>query len=236
VLTRAAIRSAADTFWAAAGGRSTYGSPVRIDAAVLRTLPLGIHRVAGLTTQGVTSILRRAGIAVALADPVRALRGCLIADVGVGFILVDAEDSEDEQRVTIAHELAHFLLHYLAVRQAALTGLGNHVIAVLDRTRAPSQPELFSSALRDLPLTPFRHALVRDGSPSRGRISAMEAEADDLGIELLAPWQLVRTLVPAGPEAIAERFGLPVLIAGRLATMVTRSNTEMGVTGLFGIR
>jgi hypothetical protein len=181
-------------------------------------------------------ILQRAGVSVTLPGVARALRGCLIADVGVGFILIDGDDSEDEQRVTIAHELAHFLLHYLALRRAALTGLGSHMVAVLDRTRSPTQAELFSSALRDLPLAPFRHAMVRGGSPSRGRIAAMEAEADDLGIELLAPWQLIRTLATPDRDAIAARFGLPPAIAERLAMMVIRSDTEMGVTGLFGIR
>jgi hypothetical protein len=236
VLTRKAICSAAENFWAAAGGRGGYGSPVRIDAAVVRTLQVGIQRVAGLTMRNVELILHRAGISAALPGDARALRGCLIADVGVGFILVDADDSEDEQRVTIAHELAHFLLHYRALRQAALTGLGRHVVAVLDRTRSPTQAELFSSALRDLPLAPFRHAMVRAGAPARGQIAAMEAEADDLGIELLAPWRLVRALATPDPDTIATQFGLPPAMARRLATMATPSSTAMGVTGLFGIR
>jgi hypothetical protein len=236
VLTRAAIRAAAETFWAAAGGRSAYGRPVQIDTAVVRTLPVAIRRVAALTTEHLGSILRRAGASAALPGAARALRGCLIADVGVGFILVDADDSEAEQRVTIAHELAHFLLHYLAVRQAALTGLGSHVVAVLDRTRSPTPAELFSSALRDLPLAPFRHAMARDGAPARGRIAAMEAEADDLAIELLAPWQLVRTLSSLDPDTIASSFGLPPTIAARLASMATHSSTDVGVTSLFGIR
>jgi hypothetical protein len=236
VLTRAAIRSTAETFWAAAGGRSAYGSPVRIDAAVVRSLPIAIRRISGLTTGDVEGVLRRAGASITLQGASRALRGCLIADVGVGLILVDGDDPEDEQRLTVSHETAHFLLHYLALRTAALQGLGSQLVAVLDRTRSPTQAELFSSALRDLPLSPFRHAMVRGATRPRGRIATMEAEADDLAIELLAPWQLVRSLESPDAETIASRFGLPPAVAARLATLTISTTTEVGVTGLFGIR
>jgi hypothetical protein len=64
----------------------------------------------------------------------------------------------------------------------------------------------------------------------------MEAEADDLAIELLAPWYLVRSLKSPDAESIASRFGLPPTVAARLATMAISSSTEVGVTGLFGIR
>ena len=156
--------------------------------------------------------------------------------MGVGLILVDGDDPEDEQRLTVSHETAHFLLHYLALRTAALQGLGSQLVAVLDRTRSPTQAEQFSSALRDLPLSPFRHAMVRGATRPRGRIATMEAEADDLAIELLAPWQLVRSLESPNVETIASRFGLPPAVAARLATMAIGSTTEVGVTGLFGIR
>jgi len=236
VLTRAAIRSSAETFWAAAGGRATYGTPVRIASAVVRTLPIAIHRVAGLTTHHIGSILARAGAVISIQGGARPLRGCLVADVGVGLMLVDEEDSEEEQRLTVAHETAHFLLHYLALRDAALTGLGRHIVAVLDRTRSPTQPELFSSALRALPLGPFRHALARNGAHTGGRTATMEAEADDLAIELLAPWGLVRSLNSSDATTIASRFGLPFAVATRLASMAARPTTEVGVTGLFGIK
>lgn len=236
MLTRAAIRSAADTFWAAAGGRSGYGSPVRIDIAVMRSLPLAIYRIPGLTTRHVDSMLASAGASLSLRGAPRSLRGCLVADVGVGLILVDGDDPEDEQRLTVSHETAHFLLHYLALRAAALTGLGRPVVAVLDRTRAPTQAELFSAALRDLPLAPFQHAMVRGAARPRGQVATMEAEADDLAIELLAPWHLVRALEPPDAESIASRFGLPSTVAARLAAMAVGSTTEMGVASLFGIR
>jgi hypothetical protein len=236
MLTRAAIRSAAESFWAAAGGRELYGRPVKIDRAVVRTLSVAIHHIPALTTEDIASILGRVNASIPLDEVARPLRGCLVADAGVGFILVDSDDPEDEQRLTIAHEVAHFLLHYIALRNAALAGLGHHLIAVLDRTRSPTKAELLSSALRDLPLGPFRHAMVRNGSRPRGVVATMEAEADDLAIELLAPWRLVRSLESQKAEAIAGHFGIPLTIAARLASMAASSTTELGVTSLFGMR
>jgi len=236
VLTRGAIRSTAEAFWTGAGGRAAYGSPARIDEAVIRSLPLAIHRISGLTTAHIECILARVGNCNVLPGITRSLRGCLIADVGVGLILVDDDDSEAEQRLTVSHEAAHFLLHYRALRTAAVTGLGPHLAAVLDRTRPPTQAELFSSALRDLPLAPFRHAMARETVHPRGRIAVMEAEADDLAIELLAPWHLVRSMEKPDLETIASRFGLPPAVAGRLAALATGPTTELGVTSLFGIR
>jgi len=234
MLTRATIRSTASKFWAAAGGRETYGTPVKIERAIVCTLPIAIHKVSGLTTAHIASILGRIGATFDIEREVRPLRGCLVADVGVGFVLVDGDDPEDEQRLTIAHEVAHFLLHYLSIREAVLSGLGRHLIAVLDRTRPPTQAELFSSALRDIPLGPFRHAIVRDGPRPHGRVATMEAEADDLAIELLVPWQLIRASETLEPQLIASRFGIPLSVATRLATMAIKSTTELGVTGLFG--
>lgn len=236
MLPRAAIRSVAESFWSGAGGREKYGTPVRLDRAVMHTLPIAIHYVPALTSADIGSILNRIGASIPIDSASRPLRGCLIADAGVGLMLVDSEDSEDEQRLTIAHETAHFLLHYRALRDAALNGLGHHLIAVLDRTRSPTPAELLSSALRNLPLVPFRHAMARNGTRPRGFVATMEAEADDLAIELLAPWRLVRTLSNPDANTIATQFGLPATVATRLASMAVGSRTELGVAGLFGIR
>jgi hypothetical protein len=154
----------------------------------------------------------------------------------MGLIFVDSEDLYEEQRLTVAHEVAHFILHYLNPRRDAVTGLGPGVAAVLDRTRSATRAELFSAAFRDLPIEPFRHAMARNGSSATGTAAVMEAEADDLGIELLAPWNLVRSMDQANTDAIASNFGVPRGIAERLAAMAARPRTGIGVAGLFGIR
>lgn len=97
MISRASIRSTASLFWSSAGGRSSFGEPVDLECAIVRTLPIAVHRVPGLSTLAVTDILANFGIQAFETGPDRDLRGCLIADVGVGFILVDRSDPIDEQ-------------------------------------------------------------------------------------------------------------------------------------------
>jgi hypothetical protein len=47
---------------------------------------------------------------------------------------------------------------------------------------------------------------------------------------------MVRSLESPDAGTIESRFGVPLAVAARLAAMAIGSSTEMGVTGLFGIR
>ena len=90
MLSRAAIRSTADVFWSKAGGRAAYGSPVQLERAVVRTLPIAIHRIAYLTTLDIASYSAAwssGGDQWCSTTPAPA---ALIADVGVGFMFVDS--------------------------------------------------------------------------------------------------------------------------------------------------
>lgn len=235
MISRATIRSTASMFWSSAGGRSSFGEPVDLERAIVRTLPIAIHRVPSLSTHAVTDILASFGIQAFETGPSRDLRGCLVADVGVGFILVDGNDPIDEQRMTLAHETAHFLLHYAAPRQRAVSVFGPHIIPVLDRTRSVSRSELFSAALRAVPIMPFRHAMSRDGNRPMGQIAVMEMEADELALELLVPHEVVRP-INADAATIASRFHIPETAAMRLVAYRGEVVTSIGIEGLFGIR
>lgn len=235
MITRSTVRAAASGFWSLAGGRSLYGEPIDLERAVVRSLPVAVHRVAGLSTRGVTGVLERFGIQALEVGPDRDLRGCLVADVGVGLIFVDANDLLDEQRLTVAHEAAHFLLHYMAPRQRALAAFGPNIVPVLERTRSPSPSELFSSALRAVPIRPFRHAMDRDGDLPVGQATVMEIEADELALELLAPCEVVRTMT-SDAARVASRFGIPERVAMRLVEQSPSVVTTIGVEGIFGIK
>jgi len=221
----------AEAFWASAGGRARFGSPVDIERAVARVLPVAVHRVSGLHTGAVADLLVRAG-----ADPwfeltPRPLRGCLIADAGKALVLVDRDDTEDEQRMTVSHEVAHLLLHYLKPREQDVTAFGIGILAVLDRTRPATLGERLSSALRNVPIEPYRHAMDRQVPHARA-VNVMEDEADDLAVELLAPWRELRALAGTSPGTLRARFGLPAPVATRLAGLKP-SETSFGVLGLF---
>ena len=135
--------------------------------------------------------------------------------------------------MSVAHEVAHLLLHYITPRQEAVIAFGTRILAVLDRTRPPTLGERLSSTLRDVPIEPFRHAMDRGQCGYAGRVTAMEDEADDLAIELLAPRRELRSLRDASPGAIRERFGVPASVATWLAEMARPPKTSVGVVGLF---
>lgn len=224
----------ANAFWERAGGRARFGSPVDIELAAARVLPVAVHRVAGLDTKIVACLLSHIGSDSWLDGTPRRLRGCLIADAGKALILIDRDDPEDEQRMTAAHEVAHLLLHYLRPREEAVAAFGPGILAVLDRTRPATLGEKLSAALRDVPIEPFRHAMDRIRIKHAGAIATMEDEADELAIEFLAPWHDLQPMRGAAPGTLRERFGLPAPVAARLAAMVRPSPRSSGVMSLFG--
>ncbi len=232
-MTCRSSQAIAEAFWKSAGGRARFGCPPEIERAAARILPVAVHRVRGLHTGMITELLARMRANPWFDGSPRMLRGCLIADVGRALILVDEDDPEDEQRMTVAHELSHLLLHYFKPREEALTAFGAGIIAVLNRTRPPTLGERLSSVLRDVPIEPFRHAMDRAGVHHARAVSAMEDEADDLAVELLAPWRELRTLRSAAPGTLREKFGLPAPVAARLAGMMKAPGTTSGVLDLF---
>jgi hypothetical protein len=62
----------------------------------------------------------------------------------------------------------------------------------------------------------------------------MEIEADELALELLAPYELVRAM-PADSARVASRFGIPERSAIRLVERSPDVATTIGVEGIFGI-
>jgi hypothetical protein len=198
----------------------------------VHALPLVIQGVADLSLADVHRFIGRMRTIdeVTSGELRRPLHGFLFADLDVAVLFVDAADSVEEQRVTVAHEAAHFLLHYLEPRRRAVTAFGAGIVPVLDRTREPTRGERFSSALRAVPLEPWRHALWHEPD---GVTSTLEAEADDLAIELLAPVAQLRGLNSSSPSEIAEAFGLPISFSNRLFKLLRQDAEPAGVVHLF---
>jgi hypothetical protein len=228
------VERIAAAFWNRAGGRPASDTPVDIVAAAAAALPASVVPIRGLNTAAVQAFLARIGASVWFDSSPRALCGCIVADVGYALIFADADDSDEERRFTVAHEIAHFLVHYLVPREEAIRVLGPGIAAVLDRIRPATYGERFSSALRNVPIAPFGHAMDRAEYRRATRIARMEDEADDLGIELIAPWRELQAMDILSPEAVRTRFGVPPQVATRLAGMVSPPRTTMGVLGIFG--
>jgi hypothetical protein len=180
-----------------------------------------------LTIASATSFLARAGIRVPHHWEDRPLRGLLAADQGNGFILIDADDDDAERRVTLAHELAHFLRDYLDPRQRAANRLGPAINEVFDGVRAATFDERLAAALRGVTVGCHFHLLAREIICPSAIIRDAEAAADRLAFELLAPFDAVAMQAPTDPASLATRlvteFGLPPQAARNYAAILLPS-------------
>ena len=201
--------------------------PRRIDIAISAGLPVTIVPIPELNSDKVTSWLSERGIDCGGRVSNRPLRGCLIARGGKGVIFHEATDELSELRVTLAHEAAHFLQHYWLPRELALRKLGIEIIPVLDGNREPTTEERLTGVLQGCSFGQFEHLFRRDGYD--GRRDEAEAEADELGFELLAPRREVvraarrrsRVLKPATLiEALRSDFGFPYWAATAVAASI----------------
>jgi hypothetical protein len=203
-------RGAARAFWARAGAEEPF--PRRLTPTIAAILPVAVVFLPRLTVRAITEYLNRRG-AGCFRAPERPLRGCLVAQRGHAFIFVDGGLAEDEQRITIAHETAHFVHHYDEPRLTALAHYGESIREVLDGDRSATPAERLLGALRCVPIGVYEHAMERgDDSRPDERTSALETEADLLAFELLAPARLLLRDTVAGDEcrrALVDHYGLP---------------------------
>jgi hypothetical protein len=148
--------------------------------------------------------------------------------LGSGYAFVDSEESENEQRFSVAHELAHFLRDYLQPRERVLKHLGPAAAEVLDGRRAPMPSERIDALLSGIRVGYHVHFMDRDddGSPSNA-VSEVEADADRLAYELLAPADAIASMLPGGTgsrgtvtELLIDRFGMPRRPAERYAALL----------------
>jgi hypothetical protein len=220
------LQWAAAAFWNAAGEPPPL--PRDLETPALWALPLSVCELRGLRVATVRAWLRRQSSRIIIDGPDRPLRGCLVAYSGSGVILLDADDSADERRFTVAHEVAHFLVDYAEPRERAIVGMGPGIAQVLDGLRAPTVEERVDALFADVSLGAHAHLMQRltDGSLGCGRIAGAESRADRLALELLAPAGLVRRelerrsppdnyrcCVDQTIAVLAGAFGLPGSVA-----------------------
>jgi hypothetical protein len=229
-MTERWLENTAAAFWRAAGKAPPFPRDLEIPA--IWALPLLVQPLPGLRVGGVRAWLEQATIPVDVPGPNRRLHACLVACGGRGAVLLDADDPGDERRFSLAHEVAHFLVDYLAMRRRVLDRLGPEVAEVLDGRRSPTLDEQVGALLTGVTLGVHTHLLHRshDGSIGCDRVMAAESRADRLALELLAPAAAVRAVLerhgpvdqgrglldePVGKiaELLRETFGLPTTVA-----------------------
>lgn len=180
-------------------------------------LPLTVVPVPGLTPrkglEWLVSHGRAHGGLVATDDR---KHGFTMALAGKGVLFLNSEDPPDEQRFTLAHEVAHFVLDHHNPRARALRARGKSILPVLDGKQEPTVEEQLFSVLERMPYRTPANFMDRNdtGKPRTGQVMESEQRADRLAFELLAPrWALQSLLSQAGQKELeaqlVSRFGLP---------------------------
>jgi len=196
-------------------------------AACLTWFPdISCSAIPDLTLSRAAMYLTTCGIPFSTSEPERRLRGFLYAHGGAGIIFIDAADDMDEQRFSIAHELAHYLRDYLEPRRLAEKRLGPTILDVLDGKRQPTPDERLSAVLRGVTVGCHTHLLARDerGRPASAAERDAEIAADRLAFELLAPFDALGA-EPINVDDLEMRFGLPAAAARTYAAHLTATQS-----------
>lgn len=225
----------AEKFWEAAGTREPF--PRGLRRPVARALPMVVILLPRLRLHDVRDWLLRHDIGLQHAVDSRPLRACLLARDGWGYVFLDGSDPEDEQRLSLAHELSHFLRHYWQPRLLVASRVGNAAIDVLDGLRAPTNEEKILAVLAGVSLGFHVHLMERDqhGRVTSDVVALAERDADHLAYELLAPESEVFARADARGDArnrgeVAELlqrdFGIPKCHAACYARLLVPTVTE----------
>lgn len=214
-------------FWERVGVNEPF--PRRLRESLLYTLPLELVELPRLTLHQVHHWLNDRNADLQPPETDLSLCACLFAHGGEGIIFLNANDPDDEQTFSLAHEAAHFLRHYESPRDRAGQMLGSEILQVLDGKRPPRTDERLDAVLSGVSIGVHTHLLPRDPGGSRGRLDRLEWEADRLAWELLAPANDVHERVRRAPgrdpyrtaaAVLLTDFGLPVSQIGRYASLL----------------
>lgn len=215
---------AIDRFWGENVGPQAF--PRDLHLPILINLPVAIIEIDGLTVGNLDQWLQRHQLPTLAAVADRPLRGCLAAYAGVGILFLDRSDDPDQRRLTLAHEVGHFIVDYLLPREDVARRRPD-LLAVLDGDRVPTDGERFDALLADVPVGFHTHLLERDAHG--GHLSSATAQVEDraerIALELLAPLRSVlheTATVQDSPTVLRERFGLPAAVATRYANHIQR--------------
>ncbi len=197
--------------------------PRNMEDWFLYIFPLDVERVPDLPIGQINAWAQATGSSYHFhGDKRRRLRGCIFPRRNLGTIFVDASDPLEEQRLTIAHEGAHFLYDYHLPRKRAIEALGEDIREVLDGMRAPTREERLDGVLANVHIGIKGHLMERpdEGVPTNFILDA-EDRADRLALELLAPAASLRERM--------QQTNAPTGYRARLAFLTTALYTEYGL-------
>jgi hypothetical protein len=222
------LEAAADDFWRETDLDTVF--PRNVEQALALKFPVDVVKLSVVTIRTVTAWLkRRRFLCDNLPESSADLMGCLYAEKGHGFIFLSGADPPDEQRFTVAHDAAHFLLDYWVPRQDVIAALGPNIEDVLDGMRAATLRERAAAILARVRIGAHWHLLPRNGTDpmADARIAHVEDRADALGLELVAPHRHIFHLLKNELEdetretatlRLGAYFELPPYVFDRIVT------------------
>lgn len=213
----------AERFWRDVGWKEKF--PRSLEGPVSWALPLAIVILPRLGVDDLRGWLSEYNIAIPCIVPDRLLRACLLATRGRGIVFLDGGDTDAERRLSLAHEVVHFVEDYLVPRERAQKAIGGNAIEVLDGIRPPTLEERLDGYLKGVRLGTYIDYMDRtsEGEMSTRALLDAEDRTDRVALELLAPAGIIiRRMEAAGvswiknsafriaEQILMDDFGLPV--------------------------
>ena len=208
------IEDLAAAYWERVGRDEPF--PRRLERVIPLFDPVSLVALTRLAPSGVSAWLRRRGAGVPIAAPERPLDGCLFVYRDQVAIFVDAGLDPNTRGLIVAHEFAHYLAEYRAPRERVARRLDPSLLLICDGDRAAGPDERLGATLAGVALAAHVHFMER---PSGRRLPAatraVEARADALALELIAPRRIVLGCAQAEGIAPGDRALLRALLEGR---------------------
>lgn len=225
-------RELIDSFWERAGEIEPF--PRTLERSIALALPIALIKLPRLDLRLIENWLIRRGVNFKFDVDNRWVRGCLVAYGGKGMIFVDGTDPFPEQRFTIAHEVAHYLIDYWQPRNRLAQKYGLAILEVFDGLREPTLDERIHAVLQGLPLGPFTKLMDRSDQGESEATWSAENHADQMALGLLAPPEEALSMISAlgktyaekkleAVEILTNKFGLPRTVAVYYAAELLKS-------------
>lgn len=219
----------AEEFWSEVGELESFPRDLR--RPIAQGFPIAVVLLPLLTVRKIEEWLERQHILYHIGTQDRGLCACLVARFGQAIIFLDGTDPDDEQRFSIAHELAHFLMHYWRPRRDAVHHLGTEILEVLDGVRLARVDERIHALISRIDVGFHVHLIERFelGDPTSSTIVAAENDADRLALELLAPCASVTREIGQLPrngrqdaaiQLLQDVYGFPTQQAARYSKIL----------------
>jgi hypothetical protein len=181
------MHEASEEFWRLAGDPLPY--PRDLKPILSHRFPAFWVALPHLSVSAVERWLERKRRSYHFMCRDRSLYGCIVVTKEQAVIFLDSLASEEEQRFTLFHEVAHYLLDYRIPRRCAVERFGAAIADVLDGDRPPTPEERVDALLSRMPLGSYHNLLPRSerGGSDQGPNLRAEEQADGLALELIAP-------------------------------------------------